>query len=127
MTRPPLTRARMILIAIVIAALAARLLPAQPNAGARTPPDTVTTIHAARMIDGRGRLTTDAWVKVRNGRIASVGIPPSPRRPATYELGDVTLLPGLIDAHFHLAAYINRAGVPHGSDDGDTPRQSALA
>ena len=117
----------MILIAIVIGALAAGLLPAQPNAGTRTPPETVTTIHAARMIDGRGHLTSDAWIEVRDGRIIRVGPPPSPHRPATYELGDVTLLPGLIDAHFHLAAYINRAGVPHRADDGDTPRQSALA
>lgn len=106
----------MIARTIVVAALAARLLPAQPNAGTRMPPDSVTSIHAARMIDGRGHLTTDAWIEVRDGRILRVGAPPRPRRPATYELGDVTVLPGLIDSHVHLGSY-----------RGDTPAQAALA
>jgi imidazolonepropionase-like amidohydrolase len=104
---------------IIIAAIAARLLPAQPNAGTRMPPDSVTSIHAARMIDGRGHLTTDAWIEVRNGRILRVGAPPRPHRPATYELGDVTVLPGLIDAHLHISQYTNRR-------DTDTPGQAAL-
>ena len=110
----------MIARAIAIAAIAARLLPAQPNASMRMPPDSVTSIHAARMIDGRGHLTTDAWIEVRDGRILHVGAPPRPRRPATYELGDVTVLPGLIDAHMHLTAYRNRRAT-------DTPAQAALA
>ena len=109
----------MIARAIVIAALAARLLPAQPNAGTRMPPDSVTSIHAARMIDGRGHLTTDAWIEVRDGRIIRVGAPPRPRRPATYELGDVTPLPGLIDAHVHISPY-------RGRRDTDTPADAAL-
>src|SRR4051812_6413548 len=110
----------MILRAILAAAIAAQLLPAQPNAGTRMPQDSVTSIHAARMIDGRGHLTTDAWIEVRDGRILRVSAPPQPRRPATYELGDVTVLPGLIDAHLHISGYTNRRAT-------DTPAQAALA
>jgi hypothetical protein len=61
----------MIARALLITALAARLLPAQPNAGTRPPADSITSIHAARLIDGRGHLTTDAWIEVRDGRILS--------------------------------------------------------
>jgi imidazolonepropionase-like amidohydrolase len=110
----------MIARALLITALAVRLLPAQPNAGTRMPPDSVASIHAARLIDGRGHLTTDAWIEVRDGRILSVGAPPSPRRPATYELGDVTVLPGLIDSHVHPAVY-------PGGRTTDTTREAALA
>lgn len=110
----------MIARALIIAATAARLLPAQPNAGTRMPPDSVTSIHAARLIDGRGHLTTDAWIDVRDGRILRVGAPPRPRRAATYELGDVTVLPGLIDAHLHLTLYPTQRST-------DTPSQAALA
>jgi len=84
------------------------------------PRDSVTSIHAARMIDGRGHLTTDAWIEVRDGRILRVGAPPRPRRLATYELGDVTVLPGLIDAHLHISQYTDRSAV-------DTPSEGALA
>lgn len=110
----------MIARALLITALAARLLPAQPNAGTRPATDSITSIHAARLIDGRGHLTTDAWIEVRDGRIVSVGAPPSPRRLATYELGDVTVLPGLIDSHVHPAGYTNRRAT-------DTPSEAALA
>ena len=110
----------MIARAIFVAVLAARLLPAQPTAGTRMPADSVISIHAARMIDGRGHLTRDAWIEVRGGRILNVGAPPQPRHPATFELGDVTLLPGLIDAHVHIAPYADRR-------DTDTPSEAALA
>jgi imidazolonepropionase-like amidohydrolase len=93
----------------------------------RNAPDTVETIHAARMIDGRGKLTTDAWVDVRGGRIVRVYSGPKPRRAATYELGDATLMPGMIDAHVHITSYVTNRGKPHDSNDGDTPEQSALA
>jgi imidazolonepropionase-like amidohydrolase len=43
------------------------------------------------------------------------------------DLGDRTVLPGLIDAHAHPAWYFNRKNRLHTPDDGDTPAQSMLA
>ena len=84
------------------------------------------TIHAARLIDGRGKETPNVLVTVRDGRIASVASADKGAK-ATYELGDATLLPGLIDAHVHPGWYINRNGALHSGRDSDTPTESALA
>lgn len=59
---------------------------------------------AARVIDGvsDGALE-DAAVVVEDGRISSVGSAAEvPTDMEVVELGDITLLPGLIDAHVHL-------------------------
>jgi imidazolonepropionase-like amidohydrolase len=88
----------------------------------------VVTIHAAAMIDGRGARVANALVTVRGAKIEKVETGAAANgRAATYELGDATLLPGLIDAHVHPGWYINRQGALHSNRDGDTPAQSALA
>jgi imidazolonepropionase-like amidohydrolase len=59
-------------------------------------------LRAARWLDvAAGQIRAQAVVVVQDGRITSVGgeIPAGAR---TVDLGDVTLLPGLIDAHTHL-------------------------
>ena len=119
---------RTLTIASLVGFISFALLPlsAQSYTTLTRPSDSVKTIHAARMIDGRGHLTSDAWVDVRGGRIVRIYSKPASRPPATWELGDVTLLPGLIDAHVHIANYITTKGAPHRSNDGDTPAQSAL-
>lgn len=64
----------------------------------------IIVLHAARLVDVEtGRMITPGEVLVRGDRIAEVGT--SVKRPAGAEvvdLGDRTLLPGLIDAHIHL-------------------------
>ena len=61
-------------------------------------------LHAARLLDVEtGRMVSPGEVLVEGERVAEVG--PSVRHPAGAEvidLGDRTLLPGLIDAHVHL-------------------------
>ncbi len=61
-------------------------------------------LHAARLLDVEsGKLLTPGEVLVQGDRIAEVGA--SVTHPAganTIDLGDRTLLPGLIDAHVHL-------------------------
>lgn len=60
-------------------------------------------LHAARMFDGKSdALTTPGLVVVDGNQIVSVGKPP-PAGAETIDLGDVTLLPGLMDAHTHLS------------------------
>ncbi|MFZ5625003.1 MAG: amidohydrolase family protein [Gemmatimonadota bacterium] len=62
----------------------------------------MTAVRAARLLDVRaGRIVSPAVVVVRDGRIASVG-GIVPAGAAEIDLGDVTLLPGLIDMHVHL-------------------------
>jgi imidazolonepropionase-like amidohydrolase len=70
---------------------------------AQSPSPRVIVLHASRLLDvGTGRIVTPGEVLVRGDRIVEVGT--SVKRPAGAEvvdLGDRTLLPGLIDAHIH--------------------------
>ncbi|HXJ85223.1 MAG TPA: amidohydrolase family protein [Candidatus Binatia bacterium] len=63
-----------------------------------------TVLHAARLLDVKaGKLIKPGEVLVQGDRIAEVG--PAVKHPASAEvidLGDRTLMPGLIDAHIHL-------------------------
>lgn len=71
---------------------------------AQSAPPHMTVLHAARLLDVEtGRVITPGEVLIRGDRIVEVGT--SVKRPAGAEvidLGDRTLLPGLIDAHIHL-------------------------
>ena len=69
-------------------------------------------IRAARLLDvERGQIITDAVVIVENDRIKAVGsklaIPPDTK---IIELGDQTILPGLIDAHTHITYHFDETG-----------------
>lgn len=83
--------------------LAAGLVAGAAVAGA-SPAPTATVLHAARLLDlDTGRYVAPAEVLVVGERIEAVG--PKVVAPAgatTIDLGDRTLLPGLIDAHIHL-------------------------
>ena len=86
--------------------------------GQTTAPAIVTAIRADRMLDVRsGKIISHAVVVIEADRIKSAGadiaIPPGAR---LLDLGDVTLLPGLIDAHTHLLQGFP-GGRPEGSDD----------
>jgi imidazolonepropionase-like amidohydrolase len=89
----------------------------------------VTVVRAARVLDGTGRTIPKATVVIRGSRIVSVG--PNASVPAgakVYDLSTLTLLPGLIDAHDHLAWHFNPQGRYHGGrDDGETEFEAALA
>ena len=60
-------------------------------------------LRAAHMLDVvKGQLISPAVVILENGRIRSVGASEVPAGAQALDLGDLTLLPGLIDAHTHL-------------------------
>ena len=68
-----------------------------------TAQDTATLIRAERMIDGNGNLAEPGAVLVEGERIVAVGTAAA-AAPAdqTIDLGEATILPGLIDLHTHL-------------------------
>ncbi len=60
------------------------------------------TVTAARLLEVEtGRMLPGQVIRIEDGAIVSVG-PRGPGEPVDIDLGDVTLLPGLIDAHVHL-------------------------
>lgn len=83
-------------------------------------------LRAARVLDGTGRTISNASVVVAAGRIRDVR---SGERPTgqVIDLGRLTLLPGLIDAHAHFAWHFNPQGKLHTDDDGETPAQADAA
>ncbi|HTM27466.1 MAG TPA: amidohydrolase family protein [Vicinamibacterales bacterium] len=72
---------------------------------AQAPPPRATVIHAGRLVDpAAGTITANQTIVVENGRITSIG--PNAAAPANAEIIDLskqTVLPGLVDAHNHLA------------------------
>jgi imidazolonepropionase-like amidohydrolase len=108
------TRRLLVLLALCAAPLAAQ--------------EPVVVVRAARVLDGRGGVVQNADVVVAGGKIVRVaprGDVPAGAR--LVDLGDRTLLPGLIDVHTHPAWYFNRHGRLHTPRDGDSPAQIILA
>ncbi|WP_183787772.1 metal-dependent hydrolase family protein [Tunturiibacter gelidoferens] len=89
------------LVCGLVAGFAALAICLAQDAG---PAKHVVVLHAARMLDvAAGKLVAPGEVLVEGERIVAVG--PHVERPAGAEvidLGDATLMPGLIDAHVHL-------------------------
>jgi imidazolonepropionase-like amidohydrolase len=95
-------------LAPLLSALLLLLAPAASRAAAPPPaaqaPARPVVLRAQRLLDVRaGRVVSPGVVVVREGRILAAG--PGAAVPAdadVVELGDVTLMPGLIDAHVHI-------------------------
>ena len=99
-------------------------------AGALLAQDTTVPVvlRAAAVLDGRGGFQRNVDIFVTGNRITRIaprGTVPAGAR--IIDLGDRTVLPGLIDAHAHPAWYFNRHNRLHTPNDGDTPAQSMLA
>src|ERR1700759_1642850 len=82
------------------------------------------TIHADRVIDGKGGVTNDATIVVQGDKIVRVD-KGSPKGGATYDLKGMTLMPGIVDSHVHLNWYFNSQGKYHTGRDGDS-RETTL-
>ena len=97
-----MTKPRLLLLSLLLSCSLPGLCAAQTQPQA--PASHAIVLHAARLLDVKnGRLVTPGEVLVEGERIVEVG--PSVKHPAgadIIDLGDRTLLPGLIDAHVHL-------------------------
>jgi len=86
--------------------------PAAPAAAAAPAPaqaPAVITIHAGQLLDGKGGAISNATVVVQGSKILRVDRG-APAGGATYDLATMTVLPGIIDAHVHIAWYFNKDG-----------------
>jgi imidazolonepropionase-like amidohydrolase len=83
-------------------------------------------LKAGKVLDGTGRTMSNVTIVVRGSKIASVGSGAAPVG-TTYDLSRATVLPGLIDAHSHVAWHFNPQNRLHTDSDGETPMEGALA
>ncbi|HEX3127764.1 MAG TPA: amidohydrolase family protein [Thermoanaerobaculia bacterium] len=88
-----------------------------------TPADTPVTIHAARLLDGRGGALDDVTVTVQGGRITSVDHGKAGK--PDWELGTLTLMPGGIDTHVHISWHFDPDGKTH-HDEKEAPARTVL-
>ena len=92
-----------IVLSLVLAIVPARLA-AQEEGGAEAP---ATVIRADRMLDVEtGQMIRNPVLVVEGGTITGVNPSSVPDDADEITLGDVTLLPGFIDAHTHLAGQV---------------------
>src|SRR5882724_10114044 len=103
---------------MVIACLAVSASSQTPSLISPEPPEGkgIVVLRAARLIDGTGKTTmNDAVIVVNDNKIVALGPAGAvivPANAKVFDLGDVTLLPGFIDAHTHLIGRV--LGDPEG-------------
>src|SRR5688572_5548728 len=118
---------RLLLISCLLVATSGAATPARTTPAAPPQSPSSFTIRAARVFDGgTGQLVRNAVVEVTDGKIISVG----PRAGSvTHDLGDVTLMPGMIDVHTHIDWHFGPDGL-YGNRPGsvaETPEQRSAA
>ncbi len=79
-------------------------------AAAGSAQDAVTRIRVGLLLDGRGGVLRNATVVVQGSKIAGIETGSGSRGSATYDLGTLTMLPGLIDTHVHLSWHFGPDG-----------------
>ncbi len=83
-----------------------------PSMGPQGKPSAVV-LHAARILDvAAGKVLSPGEVLVEGDRIAAAGVSVAhPEGTVVLDLGDTTLMPGLIDAHTHLFLHPGNEGL----------------
>ena len=118
-------RAFVLTILLVVAAISCA--PQQGDASrSRTEEPRRIALRAARMLDvAQGKIVENAVILVEGEKIKLAGANLSvPDDYETINLGDATLLPGLIDAHTHITYHFDETG--HFSGRGDSDASSTF-
>jgi imidazolonepropionase-like amidohydrolase len=79
------------------------------------------TLRVGSMLDGKGGALGDRTLVVLGSRVAEIR---ADSRAATYDLSGLTLLPGLIDTHVHIASHFGKDG--RYSNEGESPAEYVL-
>src|SRR5437870_3690466 len=91
---------------VIVLALAEMIPSAQTQSPSPKPPDAIYLLKPAHIFDGESAQLHDGWaVLVRGEKIEAVGSASEVRAPAdakAIDLPEMTLMPGLIDAHSHV-------------------------
>lgn len=106
---------------IVVLGLAAVAVAAGRPSAAPSQADTIT-LRAARLLDGRGGARSNAVIEIRGSKIVAID---DRSGAVTRDLGDVTLMPGMIDVHVHIDWHFQPNGM-YGRREGqpqETPEQ----
>src|ERR1700744_1300096 len=95
----------------VVAGLVLSLHAQQPSSPQPAPK--ITVLHAAHLLDvAAGKLLSPGEVLIEGSRIREVGTSVAhPAGAQVIDLGDSTLMPGLIDAHVHLFLHPGNEGL----------------
>ena len=97
--------------ACLIMAMMACVCPAQ---------DQTITIHAGTLLDGKGGAQRNITVVVQGSKIQKIG---TASAAAQYDLRKLTVLPGMIDTHVHIAWHFGPDG-RFASQRGESPTQA---
>jgi len=97
-------------------ALVAALMAASVGPVGLIAQDRPIRIHAAAIVDGTGRMVRNATIVVQGSKITAIDA--SGAGPVSYDLGRLTLMPGMIDVHAHLGWHFGPDGryQPRGGD-----------
>lgn len=109
------------LAALFAQAPAPQNVPAAPQAPAPPLAPTSITIRAGRVYDGKGNVARDIVLQIDDGKITRIG---RASGKTTYDLSDMTLMPGWIDTHVHIGWHFGKDG--RFDNTGETPAQQAL-
>ena len=80
-------------------------------------------LRAERLLDGAGNILENRSVVVEGGKIREIG---AGGGTANYELSGLTVLPGLIDTHVHIASHFDSDDRVHREESAETPQENAL-
>jgi len=80
-------------------------------------------LRAERLLDGAGNVLENRSVVVEGGKIREIE---AGGGTADYELSGLTVLPGLIDTHVHIASHFDPDDRVHREESVETPQENAL-
>ena len=79
-------------------------------------------LRAGRLLDGTGSVLENRSVVVEGGKIREIGA----AGRGDYDLSGLTVLPGLIDTHVHIASHFDLDDRVHRDESVETPQENAL-